>query len=216
MPTSGFIYAIGAEGSPHVKIGKTTVPVAKRLVALQTGQPVPLKVLAYVPVDHGLSRIEKAIHRFLQADRQHGEWFALQVDQDQLEALIVRAVQWLAEEDASKAATTKARRAEQRKTALRRDTGFLARRLQLLRRSKGFSRRQLAIYATLPQETISRLERGEQDYPSVPVTTRLARVLGTSPGYLLGLEPAEQRGRRKRDDLGFFVPTLPGMAVGTV
>jgi hypothetical protein len=43
-----------------VKIGKTAGPVTKRLAMLQIGQPAPLKVLAAVPVDHNLSRIEKA------------------------------------------------------------------------------------------------------------------------------------------------------------
>jgi hypothetical protein len=77
MREDGFIYAIGIEGYPSVKIGKTTGPVTKRLAALQIAQPVPLKILAVVPLDHNVSRIEKAIHRFLEAERQQGEWFAV-------------------------------------------------------------------------------------------------------------------------------------------
>jgi hypothetical protein len=46
MSEGGFIYAIGVEGVPSVKIGKTAGPVIKRLAMLQTGQPAPLKVLA--------------------------------------------------------------------------------------------------------------------------------------------------------------------------
>jgi transcriptional regulator with XRE-family HTH domain len=64
---------------------------------------------------------------------------------------------------------------------------LLAQRLQRLRLAKGLSRRQLAIQAGIPQGIISRLERGEQDYPSVPVAMRLAKVLGVSVDYLIGM-----------------------------
>ena len=64
---------------------------------------------------------------------------------------------------------------------------LIAQRLQRLRLAKGLSRRQLAIQAAIPQGIISRLERGEQDYPSVPVAMRLAKVLGISVDYLIGM-----------------------------
>jgi len=35
MREGGYIYAVGIEGVASMKIGKTTVPVAKRLAALQ-------------------------------------------------------------------------------------------------------------------------------------------------------------------------------------
>jgi transcriptional regulator with XRE-family HTH domain len=69
---------------------------------------------------------------------------------------------------------------------------LLAQRLQRLRLAKGLSRRQLAIQADIPQGIISRLERGEQDYPSVPVAMRLAKVLGVSVDYLIGMYEEEK------------------------
>src|SRR5947209_19293791 len=99
MSKGGFIYAIGMEGTSSVKIGKTAGSVEKRLAELQTGQPFPLKLLASVQVEDYLGGVESAIHRFLEADRQRGEWFTLAVDQAHLEALILRAIQWLATEE---------------------------------------------------------------------------------------------------------------------
>jgi transcriptional regulator with XRE-family HTH domain len=69
---------------------------------------------------------------------------------------------------------------------------LLAQRLQRLRLAKGLSRRQLAIQAGIPQGIVSRLERGEQDYPSVPVAIRLAKVLGVSVDYLIGMYEDEK------------------------
>jgi len=71
-----------------------------------------------------------------------------------------------------------------------------AQRLQRLRLAKGLSRRQLEAEATIPHGIVSRLESGEQAYPSVPVAMRLAKVLGVSVDYLIGMyeeetEPSE-------------------------
>jgi transcriptional regulator with XRE-family HTH domain len=49
--------------------------------------------------------------------------------------------------------------------------------------------------AGIPHGIVSRLESGEQAYPSVPVAMRLAKVLGVSVDYLVGMyedEPSEQ------------------------
>ena len=62
-----------------------------------------------------------------------------------------------------------------------------AQRLQKLRLAKGLSRRQLEQQAEIPHGIISRLESGDQAYPSVPVAMRLARVLGVSVDYLVGM-----------------------------
>lgn len=64
---------------------------------------------------------------------------------------------------------------------------LLAGRLQRLRLAKHLSRRQLEIQAAIPHGIISRLERGEQEYPSVPVAMRVAKVLGVSVDYLIGM-----------------------------
>jgi len=41
--------------------------------------------------------------------------------------------------------------------------------------------------AEVPHGIISRLESGEQAYPSVPVAKRLAKVLGVTLDYLCGM-----------------------------
>jgi transcriptional regulator with XRE-family HTH domain len=64
---------------------------------------------------------------------------------------------------------------------------LLRQRLQRLREAKGLSRRQLENQADIPHGIVSRLESGMQDYPSVPVAMRLAKVLGVSVDYLVGM-----------------------------
>lgn len=72
-PHVGVIYAVqGQPGSP-VKIGYTANDdVSFRLATLQTGNPHQLRVILRY---RGTMREEKAIHRFLAADRLLGEWF---------------------------------------------------------------------------------------------------------------------------------------------
>jgi ribosome-binding protein aMBF1 (putative translation factor) len=178
MSTGGFIYAIGSEGIASVKIGKTTGPVAKRLTALQIGHPAPLTVRASVSVTHDLSRIEKAIHRFLEADRQRGEWFAVEVDQEQLEALIVRAVQWLAEEEISTPTKNCAMMS-------------LGQRVRKARRNKDLLQTDLATQAGVSVMTISRLEQGDAKQVYAHTVREVARALGVSADYLLGLVTEE-------------------------
>jgi transcriptional regulator with XRE-family HTH domain len=67
-----------------------------------------------------------------------------------------------------------------------------AERLQRLRVSKGLSRRQLENEAKIPHGIVSRLESGVQEYPSVPVAMRLAKVLGVSVDYLVGMYEGEE------------------------
>lgn len=165
MKTGGFIYAIGAAGESSVKIGKTAGSVATRLAALQVGYPARLQIHAAVRVEQGLDRIEKALHQVLETAHLQGEWFAVEMDQARLEALMAQASERLKAQPV---------------------TPF-GERLQRLRLAKGLSRRQLAIQADIPQGIISRLERSEQDYPSVPVAMRVAKVLGVSVDYLIGM-----------------------------
>ena len=148
MRTGGFIYAIGAEGSPHVKIGHTRTAVKKRLRALQIGHPSRLHILATVPVDDHLARIEKQIHRFLADQQQQGEWFAVQVDQDQLEALIMRAVQCLADEKSRKIAEDAERLAAQHATHAMASIPVFGQRVKRMRERRGLSVQELAERAT--------------------------------------------------------------------
>lgn len=67
------IYFIQAEGIGHVKIGYTDGDdVSDRAAALQTGSPVPLRVLGTIL---GTLEDEKNLHRRFAAHRVHGEWF---------------------------------------------------------------------------------------------------------------------------------------------
>lgn len=67
------IYFIQAEVIGNIKIGFTDADDADvRLAALQTGSPVPLKILATIP---GSQEDEKNLHRRFWAHRVCGEWF---------------------------------------------------------------------------------------------------------------------------------------------
>jgi DNA-binding XRE family transcriptional regulator len=182
---SGFIYAIGAEGEPSVKIGKTARPVAKRLAALQVGYSARLQIRASVPVEQDLSRIEKAIHRFLDSDRQQGEWFAVQVDQGQLEALIVRAVQWLAAEAAHKGPQKES-------------IPGLAQRIQELRTKRGLSVQELARRGGISRQQLHMIETNKTPDPGALTVLRIAEALGVSTDYLL---KGKRKTRRLTDDV---------------
>lgn len=182
MSESGFIYAIGVEGLASVKIGKTAGPVSKRLAMLQIGHPTPLQIRAAVFVEQDLSRLEKTIHRFLGADRQRGEWFAVAVDQPQLEALIMCAVQWLAEEPARRAAEQAARLAQGPSSI--KPIPRLGQRLQALRERRGLSIAELAERAGTSYQNIWRIERGAQLDPSIALMRAIARALGVGLDYL--------------------------------
>ena len=158
----------GAEGSPHVKIGKTTGVVAKRVALLQTGYPARLSILAQVRIEADLDRLEKALHQMLESQHIYGEWFAIEVDQVQLEALIVRAVQGLAEGQARKAM-------------------HIGGRIQQLRMEHKLTQKELADRAGVSQAIISRLETDDRDNVTSDVLKGLAKVLGCTTDYLVGM-----------------------------
>lgn len=67
------IYFAQAEGVGHIKIGFTDGQDAgDRLASLQTGSPVPLRLLGTIP---GSIEGEKDLHRRFAAARVCGEWF---------------------------------------------------------------------------------------------------------------------------------------------
>ena len=199
MPNpGGTIYAIGVEGIPSVKIGRTAGPVVRRLAELQIGHPTPLAVIAHAPVERDVRQIEQAIHRFLQAERQQGEWFAVQIDQAHLEALIVRAMQWLADEEARKAAAAVERAAACKAagTAGCIDMQALGDRVLLARQQCGLSQHALAAKAGVDVMTISRLERGKKKRLEIEPLARLAQALEVTTDHLLGRDtPARKRPR---------------------
>jgi hypothetical protein len=62
-------------GGAYVKIGFTDARTpGDRLTAMQTGSPVKLKVLAFVP---GGRTEEQKLHARFATERRHGEWFAV-------------------------------------------------------------------------------------------------------------------------------------------
>lgn len=179
----GTIYAIGTVGTSWVKIGSTRTAVEKRLQTLQTGQPLPLQALAAIPVDTDLRRIEKLVHTFLADARQRGEWFDISMDTERLEALVVRAIQHIACEEA----------ARHRPLQHTEDNGSLglSQRLREFRRQAGLTQKQLEERSGVPENTISRIEIGSVQAISTKTLMGLARALQVSTDTLLGMHAPE-------------------------
>lgn len=68
-----FTYAIGASGTPYVKIGQSVSP-ERRLITLQCASHVELILWGTLPGP------ERRWHRLLDAQRYRGEWFDLSGD----------------------------------------------------------------------------------------------------------------------------------------
>jgi hypothetical protein len=69
------IYFIEAVGLDRVKIGYTSgESVERRLLALKTASPVPLKVVGVI---EGTQKQERRLHRKYAAHRVCGEWFTV-------------------------------------------------------------------------------------------------------------------------------------------
>lgn len=67
-----FIYFAQAETGGLIKIGRA-MNVSARIDRLQTGSPVPLRVLAVIP--EATAQDETEIHQHFTSARAHGEWF---------------------------------------------------------------------------------------------------------------------------------------------
>ena len=73
-PDSGLsVYFIQPVGGGLVKIGVSKCP-GTRLVALQTGCPVPLEIVKAIPATR--NKTEREIHRAFAEHRVRGEWFS--------------------------------------------------------------------------------------------------------------------------------------------
>jgi transcriptional regulator with XRE-family HTH domain len=68
------------------------------------------------------------------------------------------------------------------------DMRGLGERVLLLRRRLGLTQAELARQAGIDVMTISRIERGPKKRLEVEPLARLAKVLGTTTDYLLGLD----------------------------
>lgn len=70
--TNPSVYFIQAIAGGPVKIGRSITPT-ERLSSLQTGNPMPLRIIATIP---GGAFAERALHRAFADDRVKGEWFS--------------------------------------------------------------------------------------------------------------------------------------------
>jgi hypothetical protein len=68
------VYFIQAGGTGPIKIGKTGGDPMRRLSDLQTGSPVPLRLIGIIETRE-IASSERAFHRAFESDRLHGEWF---------------------------------------------------------------------------------------------------------------------------------------------
>jgi DNA-binding XRE family transcriptional regulator len=172
----GTIYAIGAVGTSWVKIGCTMTAVEKRRKTLQTGQPFPLHVLAAVTVAADVVRIEKRVHAFLIEEQRRGEWFDVPMDTATLEALIVRAVQYIAEADAREAQHLAQKRP---RLPVHMRPASLGRAIMQARIDKGWQQKDLHEATGLSQKYLSEIELDKVD-PRFSIVKRIARALGVS------------------------------------
>jgi ribosome-binding protein aMBF1 (putative translation factor) len=151
----------------------------QRLQTLQTGQPFPLQVCAAIPVETDAHRIEKQVHAFMEAERRRGEWFDVPMDTATLEALIVRAVAYLAAQEAAQGHGEM----EPRDSTIREIVGERVRRQRM---ALGLNQTALAEQTAIPIQVLSRLEHGHQSI-YVERLVALAQALRVSTDYLLGL-----------------------------
>jgi DNA-binding XRE family transcriptional regulator len=164
MPNGGTIYAIGVEGSSLVKIGCTTGTVEKRLQSLQTGQPFSLHVLAAIPIDTHVQRIERQVHAFLAQERRRGEWFDIAFDAEALAALVVRAVQFVQQHE------------EEDQTPKPRYRSGLGKAIRHARLDQALSQLDLSARTGISQKYLSRVENDKAD-PSWSIVRRLVAAL---------------------------------------
>ncbi len=67
-----FIGAMDGEEIKAVKIGHTGSHIHQRVIQLQIGSYLPLRVLAMFP---GMVKLERQLHRCLDGDHIRGEWY---------------------------------------------------------------------------------------------------------------------------------------------
>lgn len=71
------VYLLANLDDGHYKIGITSGEVSKRVKDLQTGNSVPIDVIAIFESDFH-SKIERTLHRKYDSKRLEGEWFMLE------------------------------------------------------------------------------------------------------------------------------------------
>lgn len=167
LNTSGYIYAVAAEGLPLIKIGCSKRDAQKRLHSLRVGQPFGLTLIASVFVEEHVHQVEKALHRFFQPYHKRGEWFEYALDADTFTALVHQAAAGALPDPTL-------------------PSSFGA-RLKQFREARDWTLQELAERSGVPYETIYRVERGTHQEPRVSIAGKLARTLGVSLDVLVGL-----------------------------
>lgn len=76
----GYVYIIGIEGRPELKIGITTRSPMDRIREWQTGHPERYIVHASFPTGN-LQETESIIHKKLYSFRKRGEWFEIDLEE---------------------------------------------------------------------------------------------------------------------------------------
>jgi transcriptional regulator with XRE-family HTH domain len=92
---------------------------------------------------------------------------------------------------------------------------ILGERVHVLRRRERYSQAAIAKMADMSPTTLSNLEQAKAPNITLEHLVNLAKIFGTTPDYLLGMERPARRTKR-RDDDSASEPSLPGMALETV
>jgi predicted GIY-YIG superfamily endonuclease len=74
-----YLYIIQMKSTLYYKIGITN-NLNKRLLALQTGNPIKLYIVRYYKIYTNANTLEKLIHTYLSEYHIHLEWFCISVD----------------------------------------------------------------------------------------------------------------------------------------
>lgn len=161
---SGYVYAIGIVSTQYVKIGHAGSP-KRRLAALQSSLPFKLELLYTLKVEDPRS-VERALHDLLADSRVRGEWFEL--PERPLSELFAEALE----------------------TAPWREPlspWMIGSRVASARRRIGITQKELARRAGCSVKTLSYIETGETEGPDARIIAGIARSLGVSCDYLLGV-----------------------------
>lgn len=204
MPNpGGIIYAMGAVGTTLVKIGSPKTSVEQRRQRLQTGQPFALEVLATIAVEEDLGRIEKQVHAFLEAERRRGEWFDVAMDSTHLEALVVRAVQYIAEQEEITRLRQQAQEAAMHTVGdVLPNLATIGERVKTAREQCGIHQAELARRLGCSVNALSMLENNAITDPRASRIIGIAETLGVSADFLLGLQDtaADPNSTRTQED----------------
>lgn len=167
MVRPGYVYAFAIDGSFQVKIGYTSNPVRYRFLAVQNAIKKPLILIYAVHVGFP-QMIEQKLHNLFQDLRLQGEWF--QLDRETIEEL-PSLMEWIGCNPNPWG---------------KRPRSFLGKSLKSCRERRGWTIERLSRKAKVHKEILHACE--EKGSPVFfEVAMRLARALGVSLDYLVGM-----------------------------